>query len=133
MPQMADVTVKKSDGTTNSVYVAVTPSAGDKTPAVWRCTADSAIPAHRTEFRVVAGYNDKRSARKVETSGSAPYVSNDASGRPQIVGRVNFNGGAIYVDQSIPDSFVADKVAEYVNFCASTLLKSAYASGYAPV
>ncbi|DAD50835.1 TPA_asm: coat protein [ssRNA phage SRR5466725_17] len=133
MPQMADVTVKKSDGTSNSVYVALTPSAGDKTPAVWRCNADSSIPAHRTEFRLVSGWNDKRNARRVETSGSAPYVSNDASGRPQIMGRVNFGGGAIYVDQNVPDAFVNDKVAEYANFCASPLVKASYASGYAPV
>lgn len=133
MPQMADVTVKKANGTSDSVYVAVTPSAGDKTPAVWRCVADSTIPAHRTEFRMVSGFNDKRTARRVSTSGSAPYVSNDASGRPQIVGRVNFSGSDIYVDQNVPDAFVADKTAEYVNFCASPLAKACYASGYAPV
>lgn len=133
MPNMADVTVKKSDGTTNSVYTQVSASAGDKTPAVWRCTADSVIPAHRTEIRMVSGWNDKRTARSVETSGSAPYVSNDASGRPQIMGRVNFNGGKVYVDQNVPDAFVADKTAEYVNFCASALAKACYASGYAPV
>lgn len=133
MPQMADVTVKKSDGTTDSVYVAKTASAGDKSAAVWSCVADSAIPAHRTEIRMTAGWNDKKTARRVETSGTAPYVSNDASGRPQIVGRVNFNGGTIYVDQNVPDTFVADKTAEYVNFCASTLAKASYASGYAPV
>lgn len=133
MPNMADVTVKKSDGTTDSVYTAVAASAGDKIPAVWRCTADSLIPAHRTEIRMVGGWNDKRTARSVEVSGSAPYVSNDASGRPQIMGRVNFNGGKVYVDQTVPDAFVADKTAEYANFMASSLAKACFASGYAPV
>lgn len=41
MPNMANITVKKADGTTDVVYTALTPSAGDKTSARWSLTASS--------------------------------------------------------------------------------------------
>lgn len=133
MPQMADVTVKKADGTTDIVYNQVTPSGGDKSPAVWRCNADSTIPAHRTELRMTAGFNDKRTARRTEITGTAPYVVTDVNGKAVIAGRVNFNGDSVYADQSIPDAFVVEKITQYINFCSAPLIVACRTAGYAPV
>lgn len=39
MPQMANITVKKADGTTDVVYTALTPAGGDNSPARWSANA----------------------------------------------------------------------------------------------
>jgi transcriptional regulator of met regulon len=43
MPAMANITVKKADDTTDVIYVAISPSAGDKVPAIWQVTASQPI------------------------------------------------------------------------------------------
>lgn len=52
MPAMANLTVKKADGTTDIVWTALSPSAGDKVPAIWRSQTVGAAVAFRPEFRL---------------------------------------------------------------------------------
>lgn len=52
--QIADLTVKKANGTTDVVYVASQPSSGDGTPAVWREPTAGTAYAHAHELRLTA-------------------------------------------------------------------------------
>jgi hypothetical protein len=51
MPALADITVKMADGTTNITYTGIVPSAGDKTPAVWRSNSVGGSIGQRPELR----------------------------------------------------------------------------------
>jgi len=54
MPSMANITVKKNDGTTDATYTALTPSAGDKVSAQWRNNSQSTIAANRAAYALKA-------------------------------------------------------------------------------
>lgn len=54
MPQGSDLTIKKADGSTNIVWAYVSPSSGDKTPAVWKSQSVGTAPAFQPEFRLSA-------------------------------------------------------------------------------
>lgn len=131
MLNMADLTVKKEDGTTNVAYVAQAPSAGDKTPAVWRVTAENPVAAYRTEYRLMAAWNGAKTGRKIEEHFSAPYPVVDTNGRVIAVKRYN-RVVTHFVDQEIPDSYLRDKIAEGANLSASTLVKASVLAGYSP-
>lgn len=65
MAAIANLTVKKNDGTTDIVYVAKTGSAGDNSPAVWIADSSATIRGNRTVFQMWTSYNGPRTARKV--------------------------------------------------------------------
>jgi len=75
MPNMADITVKKADNVTNVVYVKHSPSAGDKTPAVWKQNALSTIPMHRPVFTFMTKDNGPKTARQFTATLKYPIVS----------------------------------------------------------
>ena len=87
MPQMANITVKKADGTTNVVYTAVTGSAGDKTNAVWQNTSVGTVPAERPTFAMQTMSNGTGTSRRVKMSGSWPTTKQDAGGNKIVNGR----------------------------------------------
>ena len=68
MAQISDITVKKADGTTDVVYVAATPSAGDKSPAVWTQNAFSGIQGFRPRFEVQTQDNGAGNVRQMRPS-----------------------------------------------------------------
>jgi len=74
MPSMANITIKASDGTTNVVYNAATPSAGDKSPAVWRAVAANVVPMYRPSFSLVFRDNGQKTGRHVEGVFKYPIV-----------------------------------------------------------
>lgn len=54
MATIANLTIKKSDGTTDIVWSSVNGSAGDKQPAIWRSNTIGGNVAVRPEFRAMA-------------------------------------------------------------------------------
>lgn len=82
---MNNITVKDADGTTDVVFVAVTPSAGDKSAAVWM-TESTTLPRNfGDELRVSSAPNKAGSVRwlslsfnhrVVETVNGVPVVTN---------------------------------------------------------
>jgi hypothetical protein len=77
MPSMASITVKKSDGTTDITYVAISPSAGDKVPAVWQVTASQPIQGFRPNFSVSASMNAAGTIRKFDMVHRFPVTYTD--------------------------------------------------------
>lgn len=130
MPNMADVTVKKADGTTNVVFVGKVPSAGDKSPAVFSQDSASTIRNQRPVIQVVSQSNGPKTARRVSITGKMPVLRTI--------------GGAVSVEHEIPltltaaiptavsDSEADEAVAQFTNFCAAALIRTALSSGYAP-
>lgn len=131
MPNMANITIKKNDGTTDVAYTAVVPSAGDKSPAVWRNNTVGTAASHRPEFRAVSRDNGTNSARRVDFSGIYPYTVTGTDGKIAVADKFTFTASAL-VPKGMPDADVNEAASQTLNLMASALIKEVVKSGYAP-
>lgn len=131
MPALANITVKKNDGTTDVTFTAVAPSAGDKSPAIWRNNALGTAAAFHPEFRLQAQSNGPKTARRVECTFVYPSTAVGTDGKINIVDKGIFTASAV-VPQGMLDSDVAEYVAQGCNLMASLLVKESIKTGFAP-
>lgn len=130
MPIMANVTVKAANGTTDVVYVAKSPAAGDGSQAVWAVDAASTYRDQRAVAKISAADNGTRTARRVRQSHSVPIIRT-IDGLPTKIGNIVFERSAI-IPNGVTDSEAAEAAAMDANFSASTLIKSVFTDGMAP-
>jgi hypothetical protein len=131
MPQIANITIKKNDGTTDVVYTAVVPSAGDKSPAVWRNLTVGTAAGHRPELRLTSRANGTGTARRMDGSFSYPALVTDTTGKTQVADRFNMQVTGV-IPLGMPDADLNEAVAQALNIFAATLLKDSFKTGYAP-
>lgn len=131
MPQIANITVKKNDGTTDVVYTAVAPSAGDKSPAIWRSNTVGVAAAHRPEFRLQSQSNGPRTARRVEGVYVYPTTVTGSDGRVSVSDKLPINISAA-IPLGMSDDDVNEAVSQAMNLFASSLVKDSFKSGFAP-
>lgn len=131
MPQMANITIKKADKVTDVTWVAKTPSAGDKSPAVFKNDSVGTVLAQRPTFTVVAADNGTRKARRIRTTTYWPKSRLDSAGNIVVVG-----GASSEKSTLIPQDMTASEIAEFVYQEAalhlSVLLQAVGNEGYAP-
>lgn len=127
MPQMANITVKKADNTTDVIYTALTPSAGDTVAAQWSPNAVSAIAARRPVVSVTTKWNGRRDGRQFTVNGIFPVF--DEGGLKIGTIPMTFSGT---VGRQIPDTDVAEAVHQFTNILAHTLMRESIKSGFAP-
>lgn len=130
MPQMADIIIKKADGTTDLTYTALTPSAGDKTSAVWAPSTVGASRGFRPELRVTSRPNAARTVRYVNGIIAWPVVQT-IGGTPTVTDRNSFSFQAQTAERS-PDVDINEMIEQAVNLLRSLLIRQALKSGYAP-
>lgn len=135
MPSMANITVKKADGTTDIVYDALSASGGEGSPAIWRqdTGAVSALPVGlRKFFKLWSVWNGPKTARVLKFNFASPYAVQDSTTTLYSAkDRVVFDG-TIVVPQGIPATEINEAVAQAFNLVASSLVKSSAQSGFAP-
>lgn len=131
MPDMANVTVKKYDGTTDQLWTAVQASGGDKSPAIWRNLSGGPAPAFQPEFRVTSRPNTDNSVRRVEGSVIWKQTATGTDGVIRVVNTALLKFEAV-VPQSMTTADLNEYGAQATNLLASPLLKSAITSGFAP-
>lgn len=136
MPAMANITVKKFDGTTDIVFDALSGSSGgDTSPAVWRQDTGNtaALPnGLRPMFMLWGKANGSKTARQIKFTLVFPYATQDSTTtRYSSNDRVVFEG-IITVPQAVPLLNVNEAVHQGLNLLASSLTKSSAISGYAP-
>lgn len=129
MPNMANITVKKADGTTDVVYAALMPSAGDQTPARWHVPAANAVSLFRPSFEMVSRFNQRRDARNVSTVLKYPDVRT-VSGADVVVGNCIINVSGI-VPLQVTDAVIAEAIAQAANLFKATLVQDCFKTGYA--
>lgn len=135
MPTMASITVKKSDGTTDIVYDALSGSGGDGSPAVWRQDTGAAagLPVGlRSLFKLWTNWNGPKTARQMKFNFVSPYAVQDST--TTLYGakdRVVFDG-MITIPQGIPSSQINEAIYQGLNLLGATLVKQSGSSGYAP-
>lgn len=132
MANQANITVKKADGTTDIVYSALTPSAGDSIPAVWR-NEDASKPAGgRAVAQILTKWNGPRTARRVEFDYSYPVTYVDTTtGLTKIAHRIPMTVSCV-VPQEVPDSIVSEAIHQAGNLLVSVLVRDAFKTGFAP-
>lgn len=130
MPQMANITIKKADGTTDVVYTALTPSAGDSVAAQWRANAVSTIAGHRPQLSMQTQNNGTRTGRKVRIALMYPVT--------QTVGGVETKIGIIPLELTgtiglnFSDDVVAEAVHQFGNALVSVLIRDSLKAGFSP-
>jgi hypothetical protein len=132
MPNMADITVKKADGTTDVTYSKVASSAGDKSPAVWRSNSVGSAAAQHPELRLTSQSNGTQTGRRVNGNYSYPSLVTSAdTGVTSIGDRLNLTISGI-IPLNMTDVDVAEAVVQGLNCFAATLVKDSFKSGFAP-
>lgn len=130
MANIANITVKKNDGTTDVVYTSLVPSAGDTVAALWRADSVSAIPAHRPTLKMLTQNNSKRNARVERISYAFPVF--------QTVGGVETKIGVIPMElnatigTNFDTAVVNEAVSQFGNLMVSALIRQSMKDGYAP-
>jgi hypothetical protein len=129
---MAAITVKKADGTTDIVYSNMTPSGGDKVPAVWRSESVGASANLRPTLQLVSEWNGPRTARRITASYQYPYtVTDSTTSTTTVKARIPFTIQGT-VPAEVPDDIVAEACAQVANLFDSTLIQDSFKSGFAP-
>lgn len=131
MPQIANVVVKKNDGTTDVTYTAVVPSAGDKSPALWRSQGVGSAAAHQPSVQVTSRANGPGTARRVDLVGTYPTLVTGSDGKITISDRVVFTLSGV-IPQGMATADVNEAVSQLLNFMSVTLMKDTFKTGFAP-
>jgi hypothetical protein len=132
MPQMADITVKASNGTTDVVFTALSPAGQDGTYAVWR-VEDANPPSQRTLFELRTSWNGPKTARRSEAKFTRPLLQATAvAGVNNVIGNIVVDGNVMTVPQVASTSNVQEAAAQYANLMKSTLVQQCLIAGFAP-
>lgn len=128
MPNMANIVVKKSDGTTNYTFTVLSAAPGDGGFAQWR--GEGLTPALSAGLRLKTVWNGRKDQRRTEVTGNYPKVETVA-GVNTVTSFVPFSFMA-----SMPQNFTAleaaDAAAVIANAIASVLIRDSVATGVAP-
>ncbi len=130
MPAIADIVVKKNDGTTNITWVAQTPSSGDGVPAVWRSTTVGSAPSHAPELRLSSRDGDKGKKRAMRGTIVYPQIStNSTTGVTSVVQKAS-----LAMDLSFSKDMAQGDINEFVaqagNLIVSALVQACLKAGY---
>lgn len=132
MPSMANITVKKNDGTTDIVWTAVCPSSGDGVAAIWRSETVGTAPAHYPVLELRSRSNGQKTARRMDVVYAYPQTATDSTTTlTTVVNRIPFQLTAA-IPSNVPATVIAEAVSQFANLLASTLLKDSFKAGFSP-
>jgi hypothetical protein len=128
MPQMANITVKASNGTTDVIYNGIVPSAGDKVPARWAAVAASPIQMHRPTLSLVMRDNGPRNGRVFSAVFKMPIIET-VNGIPTVVATFPMT-----ISGTVPTNVDSAKVKEGIyqgtNLFVAALFRQQLEEGY---
>jgi len=129
---MADITVKKNDGTTDIIYVAMSPSSGDGVPAVWRNETGGTASAFKPTLSLSTKYNGPKTARRAQIEYRYPQTATDST--TSLVSVVNTCpiSATFAFPVEMPQTALDEAISQFANLLVSTLMKSALKTGFAP-
>lgn len=129
MPNMANITVKAANGTTDKVFTSLTPSAGDTVAATWSDTTES-VPDFRPRLSMVTRFNGPRTARVARVLLTFP-IKGTVGGAEQVVARVPMEF-SMTLPTNVASSAVEEAIAQGTNLLVSTLIRDSLKAGYSP-
>lgn len=131
MPTMAGIIVKMADNVTDVTYTAASPSAGDKSPAVWKNTTVGTVLAARPTFTLVMMDNGTKKARRARTTFIWPKTRLDSAGNVTVVGGASAESSHL-IPQDMTPTEISEYVAQYSSLLNSALVRSCLNDGYSP-
>lgn len=130
MPSIANITVKKNDGTTDVTYTGIQPSSGDNTPAIWKSTLIGNAPAHQPEVRLSARDAGKGQSRELRLTAKYPQIAtNTTTGVTSVVGSATAACSWV-IPKGMASADINEFASQLANIIASTLLKDCVKTGY---
>lgn len=130
MPSIANITIKKNDGTTDIVYTGLQPSSGDGTPACWKAQTVGSAPAHQPEFRLVAKDALKGKKRALRSTYKYPQIAtNTTTGLTSVVDTNSADTNWVF-SKDMTQTDINEFVTQYANLLVSTLVKDCVKQGY---
>lgn len=126
MPNMANITVKNA-ANADVVYVAGSPSSGDRVPARWKQNAAGTTWASRPELSVVMRSNARNTTRILEGTFKFPIIDVDGVITDVIPGSFSFTSV-----NSVDSTKVNDAFTQFGNLIASALIRACASEGYSP-
>lgn len=132
MPAIANITVKKNDGTTDIVYTGVSPSSGDGVPAIFKAQTVGTAQAHQPELRISSRDAMKGERRNLRCTYVYPQIAtNSTTGVTSVVDKasadINWN-----IPKGMAQADVNEFASQLANLIVSTLVKQCVKDGYAP-
>lgn len=130
MAAIANITVKKADGTTDVVYNAAVGSAGDRSPAVWTQDSYSGVQAHRPRLEMVTDDNGSKTLRRVKFKFTYPALVtvNGVEESEQFCG---FEG-SMFNPKGMTTTQWKEAFAQLGNLLCSAQVRTANETGFAP-
>lgn len=135
MPTMANITVKKNDGTTDVIYTQVQPAGGPGVSAIWKNQTVGTAPGQQPEMRVSSKESKQAGVQFFDVRGTYKYprsVSNSTTGEITISEGFSASISA-HINQSMLTADLNEAAAQFGNICASALIKAVLQSGRAPI
>lgn len=130
MPSLANITVKKADGTTDVVYTAALGATADKSPAIFISKTQGTTLAANPKFELSSQWNGPRTARRVNHRFTFP-ISSVKDGVEMVVGNAIFEGSAV-IPQAASAAQIKEWAYQYSNLMAAALTKASLEEGFAP-
>jgi len=130
MPAIANITIKKNDGTTDIVYTGVTPSSGDNSPAVWKSATVGTAPAHQPELRLVSREANKGQKRALRATFMYPQIAtNTTTSLTSVVEKSTADVNWL-VSKTMNATDINEMVSQFANLLCATLIKDCVKTGY---
>lgn len=130
MADMANISVKAANGTTDVIFVKKTPSAGDTVAATWLADALSTYASFRPSYSMKTRFNGPKTARRVESSFRYPVTEVQNSVTVKI-GEIPIEINGV-IPLNVTDAAIAEAIALAGNLFVSTLVRDSFRAGYAP-
>ena len=131
MPTIANITIKKSDGTTDVVYTAIQGSAGPSVPAMFRNNTIGTTVAERPTLLIKASDNGNKTSRRVRLDFSWPLVVTDSGGNKRVNGRMA-GEASVVIPQNQDAAVIKEQAYQFANLIGCALVKASFDEGYAP-
>lgn len=130
MAAIANITIKKADGTTDVVYTALTGAPGDGTPAKWR-NEDLTLPiGQRANLTSVTKPNGKQDARNISIRYRRPVIRT-VNSVPTLIGTIPLEVNGTIGDQ-YTQAEIDEAVAQGLNIFTVVAIREVFKTGYSP-
>lgn len=127
MASLANITVKKFDGTTDITYTGVSPQGGSEAPARWASQTVGSAQAHQPDLRVSA----RERGNVVEIRGTYKYPelqTNTTTSKTSVLRVIDGSFNFKY-DRAVNATDGNEAAHQFANLVSSTLIKEIMRTG----
>jgi hypothetical protein len=131
MAAIANITVKKKDGTTDVVWTGIQGQGGDSAPARFASNTVGTAIAHRPTLQILSRDNGPKTARHFEGVFRYPNLVTDASAITKVDGQAVASFSFV-LPKGMTDAQRGEAAYQFGNLLASSLVKASFDEGNAP-